>query len=280
MNKVISTALFGKNTRYAVYWNAFLRAHLTLFPISEGWRLRVHVDEHNLWLKVYADAGLCDVVPCDDAPLTRAMLWRMKPVWDESVDYVFCRDIDALPTPRDRACCDQFIASGLDVQTIHDSVSHDGILGGLSGYNCESFREQVKEAGIHSWDDLVRFGKKTDDEWARHGGDQDVLNALCLGWGREKPGARLAIFEHRYAGWAGGKPGTGERKPSSWATISEPTPNTLMPVSEGDKRFVGGQADSLCSHLGAAGFDYEIAEAFYDDFGPMEIMSLVRSVKT
>lgn len=287
MRKVVSIALFGKDTRYAQYLGAFVRAHLTLFPQNEDWELRVHVDEYNAggFLGALEKKGLIRLVRCESAPLTKAMLWRMKPVFDETVDYVFCRDIDALPTPRDRACCERFMESGLDVHAIHDSTSHDGLMGGMGGYNCESFREQIQQAGIHSWDDLVVFGKKTDEEYAKHGTDQDVLNALCLGWGRDRPGARLAVFEHRYAGWSGGKSGKSDRKASAWATVSEPTPDeghmtvlTNSTIGSGVDWTIG--LDAMCSHLGAAGFDVDKAVRFYDEWGPSAVMTAIRDCES
>ncbi len=264
MKKIVSLALFGEGTRYVEYARAWVRAHLTLFPIAEGWELRVHHDVHNGggFLRVLSDRGLVRLVERESAPLTRAMLWRMCPVWDPEADYVFPRDIDALPTPRDRACCESFIASGCDVQMVHDSKSHDGVMGGMGGYACESFREV---SGIASWEDLVAFGGKTDAEWAKHGTDQEVLNALCLGWqmtGGSHPA--FAIFEHRYAGWASGKPGLGARTPVPVACVSELVPDVghLFQTEERTR-----EADALVSHLGAAGFDTERAIAFYDRYG-------------
>lgn len=306
MKKVVSLALFGENTRYAAYIGAFVRAHLTLFPQAEGWQLHIMVDEHNVLplLTEMAMEGLLaglTVMP-DAAPLTKAMLWRLLPIWQITpwdVDYVFCRDVDALPTPRDRAACDRFIASGCDVHAVHDSRSHDGVMGGLSGYAAAAFREGTK---IESLEALYTLANRTDEEWAVHGTDQHVLNALVLGWGAERGGRdaalyergkKLALFEHRWAGWAGGKPGVDPgRKPSPRACVSEAVPDCTeidfwksLTECAGCVEVVevvdnlNGEADALSSHLGAAGFDIDRAIAFYDEYGDPEMMRLVREAK-
>ena len=313
MNKVISIALFGAGDQYSRYLGAFVRAHLTLFPIAEGWRLALHVDDVNCcgFATALGNRDILDVVRMEEEPVrTRAMLWRMVPIFRSETnipDYVFCRDLDALPTPRDRVCCDRFIRSGLDVHAIHDSQSHDGVMGGMSGFRVDTFLEQTK---FKTWNDLVAFGRKSEAEWLKHGTDQDVLNALCLGSGMpgDKPGADLAIFEHRWAGWADGKPGTSTRGPSKWATVSEPTPDKISGglswgcgmFGYGDEQRsssyveVGGvrlrhgavrgfdmhvAADTLSAHLGAAGFDYARAAAFYDEHGDPATMRLVREAE-
>ncbi len=289
MKKVISLALFGDGTRYAAYTPAFVRAHLTLFPQAEGWELRVHHDDHldstegGRLLRALAARGLVRLVAMGEAPLTRAMLWRMTPVWDPEVDYVFARDIDALPTPRDRACCDRFIESGCDVHTVHDSRSHDGIMGGLSGYQAETFRQIT---GFTSPAEMVAFGDGVNDgQWARHGFDQEVLNRLVH---VDHRGAGLALFEHRYAGWAAGAPGPDiGRKPSARACVSEPVPDygTHNVLRESDgyldivhhvKTEVLARADALVAHLGAAGFDVDQAVVFYDLHGEPSVMQTVR----
>lgn len=280
MKKVISIALFGDASRkdgsgqnYHRYLPTFVTAHANLFPVSEGWELRVHVDEVTLsgtygkMLKHLEDEALLNVVPMGEAVLTHAMLWRMAPVFEPGVDYVFCRDIDALPMPRDRAVCDVFIASGCAVHTVHDSSSHAGIMGGLCGFKADAFRRAV---GMDTLNELYAFGQKTREEWAQHGTDQHVLNKLI----DRADGPTL--LEHRYNGWHAG-PGKHEaRKAGSYRckTLSTPTPNV------GKSKLAAGRttsvdnwitpaeyADYLANHLGSAGYDIEKAEKFWQREG-------------
>lgn len=110
MNKVISIVVFGEGDRYAQYLPAFVRAHLNLFPLDEAWELRVHIDDTTIkskwgiFLHALSDEGLIKVVLMGTvAAATRAMLWRLRPVFSNDVSYSFSRDLDACPMPRDRA---------------------------------------------------------------------------------------------------------------------------------------------------------------------------------
>jgi hypothetical protein len=274
MKKVVSMALFGHNPGhgdnlrsfwYGKYLPAVVRAHHSIFKKSEGWELRLHVDPQNYGglPAAYAARGLLELKLMQPAPLTQAMLWRMLPVFDESVSYVFCRDIDALPTPRDKTSCDKFIKSGCDIFIQSDSCSHLMVMGGMGGYRVETF---VEITGIKSFSDLCKFGEsgvlQNSGDWSMHGVDQDVLNALVY---NSEVGRNLVMFEHRWAGWDGGKPGKVKAEPSERALISE-----LLPNGDGDIR------DSLVSHLGATGFDLVAAIDYYDKHGEE---SLIRTVK-
>ena len=124
MKKVISLALFGDSTRkdgsgmnYHAYLPSYVLACNNLFESNEGWELHIHVDQQTLagdygaMLMKMNHAHLAHVVAMPAAELTKAMLWRMKPVFQHGVGYVFCRDIDCIPMPRDRAICDTFSAA-------------------------------------------------------------------------------------------------------------------------------------------------------------------------
>lgn len=266
-NKVVSLVLFGSGDKYGQYLRAFVRAHLNLFPQSEEWSLRVHVDdivrdgEYGAYLKRLESAGLVETRNMGSAPLTAAMLWRLAPVFDPAVDYVFCRDLDACPMPRDRACCDAFIVSQCVVHTIHDNVAHFGIMGGLCGFVAPAFRTAT---GMGSLADLYAWAAESDTRWARHGTDQEVLGRLL------DQGNGPSLLEHRFAGWAQGQPHREEkRKPSHYqcAAWSVPVPDEAPPWPP--------MADRLAAHLGAAGFDHKSAVAFWDEHGDPEIAKRV-----
>lgn len=265
MKKVVSIALFGSGDKYTRFVSSYVRAHLNLFPIGEGWKLRIHYDDEIMssstgdLIRNLAWDGLIEISYQGTAPLTRAMLWRLVPVFDESVDYVFSRDIDAVPMPRDRAVCDQFIASQAAIGTCHDNEMHVGIMGGLCHFKSEAFRAAT---GFRNLGDVFKFAG--DRVWAKHGVDQDVLNKLV----RMRP--TLVLLEHRYNGWKNGKPGVTNRQAGVYDCLaySTVTPDvgvsTLTPEAQ-------QMADQLGAHLGCAEYDHERAQQFWDEHGDQNL---------
>ena len=272
MKKVYATALFGDGDKYAQYFYAWLLGALNLFPVSEGWQVFIAVDK--LAMERFVDLfdllhreGLLKFRVFSAAPKCKAMLWRAAPVFDTfGPEYVFCRDMDAPPMPRDRACCEQFILSKAAVHTIHDSDQHVGIMGGLCGFWAPEFR---KLTGMQSLADLHAFAKLTDEQWDRHGADQDVLNRLV----RERP--LLTLLEHRYNGWHNGA----KKKPKREAGVyvcqafSTELPNighfgdvNFAPVMFHEP-FGTLYADHLGAHLGCAGYDHKAAIEFWMRYG-------------
>lgn len=255
MKKVISLALFGEDNRYSQFLPAVIRAHHTLFPREEGWILRIHHDEH-----VYTDKfgamlhgletrGLIELrYMGSGVPLCKAMLWRLAPLFDPEVEVTFCRDLDALPTPRDRACCEEFLASDKLIHTIHDSSSHDGIMGGMSGFKASlrqhwplTSLEQVYSNAENPLPGQIE-GKI---EWHIHGADQDALNRVF---------DAQNLFIHRF-----------KHRKSTLAVTNQPTPDA---APEGFfTPEILSRADSLAPHLGAAGFEIAPALEFYNQHG-------------
>lgn len=284
MRKVISIALFGDPDRkgtagmaYHPFLPTFLLAHLNLFEPESGWELHVHVDDVTLnssygrmLTRVSSRLSCVKTMMMGSALLCSSMLWRMRPVFSTTISYTFCRDIDCVPMPRDRAVCDTFIASNCAVSGSHDSMSHAGIMGGMSGFKNSSFRIIT---GIETLDQLYDFAKKSEAEWAQHGTDQLVLNRLI----DRADGPTL--LEHRYNGWHAG-PGkyparkAGEYRCKSWST---PTPDVgkskLSPELQ-------AQADLLANHLGAAGYDVEAGRAWWEIHGDPAISNLVRECES
>lgn len=280
MRKVVSIALFGDSTRkdgsgqnYHVYLSNYVLAHLNLFPVIDGWELHVHVDDITInsnygrfLTRVSSRVDSIKTLMMGSAGLTKAMLWRMRPVFSSTIQYSFCRDIDCIPMPRDRAICDTFIASNCAVHAPADSMSHAGVMGGMCGFKNSAFRIIT---GIESLDELYAFAKKSEAEWAQHGTDQLVLNRLI----DRADGPTL--LEHRYNGWHAG-PGkyparkAGEYRCKSWSTpVPDKGKSKLSPELQ-------AQADLLANHLGAAGYDVAAARVFWTEHGDPEISKLVK----
>lgn len=273
LTKVVSIALFGENhEKYARYLPAFVRGHLNVFPISEGWRLRVHIDPivevswYGRSLFHLAMENLLDLVVLPRAPLTKAMLWRMAPVFEDGADYVFCRDLDAAVMPRDRAACETFIRSGCLVHTVHDNLAHAGIMGGLCGFKSRGFKNAM---GWEKLDDLYAAAQTTDADYATHGTDQIALNRLIC----RKDGPLM--LEHRYHGWAEGKPRVNPPRQAGTylnKSYSTPTPDEGWPCFNVTVPYaIVSEADRLGNHLGCAGYDNRAAVEFWDLWGRPEI---------
>jgi hypothetical protein len=159
--KIISYSLFGfKRERYSncFAFNDYLRGLTAnirlarvLFP---DWIIRVHVDK-------LTHEGLFDffemlpiqVEVCEDAHLTKSMLWRLKPAFDKNVERFICRDLDSPLLPRDRQAVIDWENSGKASHAITDSVSHNiPMMGGMIGFVASEFRERLD---CDSWEDLI-----------------------------------------------------------------------------------------------------------------------------
>lgn len=290
MKKIVSIALFGDVDRkdgsgqnYHAYLSTFMLAHHNLFSCEDGWELHVHVDDLTFngsrgpMLSRLQSMGLINLTLMSDAILTRAMLWRMAPIYRDDTDYVFCRDIDSLPMPRDRRVCDEFIVSKCVVHTVHDSQSHAGIMGGLCGFQSTAFKNTT---GIHSLQALYDYARVSNDEWALHGTDQNVLNRLI-----DQPSG-LTLLEHRYNGWHAGPGkypirGKGSYRCKSWSC---PTPDKGTWKGEWAQKdwLLDGKvgtfrehADLLANHLGSAGYDIEKARMFWNQYGDQKVARIV-----
>jgi len=261
----------GSGMNYHRYLYAYVQAHANLFPIRERWELHVHVDdltmksEYGKPLLRMKERHLIELKTMGDAILTRSMLWRMVPVFSPDVHVVFCRDIDCIPMPRDRAVCDTFIASNCAVSAAQDAPAHSGVMGGMSGFAASAFRTVT---GFNSLDDLYTFATKSEQEWAQHGTDQLVLNRLV----DSRP--KLTLLEHRYAGWHCGPNAKtphsrGEYRCKSWSTPTPDVGKSTLPFE------LREQADRLANHLGAAGYDHLAGREFWAKHGDLEITKAV-----
>jgi hypothetical protein len=181
--KVNSYAVFGVN-----YWGAcsqVLRIHHA-FHRTPDWEIRIHHDNtldqtpYKGVLLELQDKGLLKLQLVNEPVLkTRAMLWRMMPIWDSSVDYVFCKDMDSLITTRERKISEHFSTNcPYAAMGINDNPSHSiALMGGMCGFNTRKF---IELTGIKNYQQLIGLGHYTDGEWQTHGTDQVLLNSAVL----------------------------------------------------------------------------------------------------
>lgn len=263
VKRVISYSLFwcGKDDHAKLYTNgikAICRAHHTLF---HDWTWRIHHDgsidndPNSKLLRKYAQAGLVELVDCGpEGRICRAMIWRMKPLWDAGVEYTLCRDMDSLPTPRELMAVRQFLDSKATMHCIADHPQHGAaIMGGLCGFRNSRF---VSMTGIKSFESLV-----DGFDLNSHGRDQALL--LERVW----PALKSSLCEHK----VGGHP----RTPGSMRSFNKmggvPLPDIPEAVVNG-----GG---ALIPFLGVPGFDFVAAENFYNQFGRPETLKRIHAAE-
>ena len=184
MSKAISYALFDAgNQPNGFDHNSFIRGFVLNVRLAKllypGWEVVLHTDsaikQKYPILQDLSIERLIRVVVCEPAPLTKAMLWRMKPIFEmvddqNRYEYVICRDADSPLSYKERLCVQEWINSGTAAHAITDSVSHDmPMMGGMIGFVSKYFRERT---GYESWDQMV----KADHPYEVKGTDQQLLS--------------------------------------------------------------------------------------------------------
>ena len=204
--RIISYSLFGYDKeRFAGCdtFHSYLRGLMInvrlaklLFP---EWKIRVHMDNatytglQRFWelLSSNIHANEIQIVKCDDAELTKAMLWRLKPAYDKEVTMFICRDTDAPLTYRDAQAVKEWELSPKQAHAITDSVSHTiPMMGGMIGFKTKYFKDYVKQ---DTWLHLVNQG----GGYHVKGADQDFLGAHVY---PKFAGENSSIMQHYYLG--------------------------------------------------------------------------------
>jgi hypothetical protein len=177
--KVISYSLFGFNKErqencfvFADYLrglNLNIRLARVLYP---DYVVRLHTDKSTYdGLKHILERLPIQVVQCEDAELTKAMLWRMKPLFDSKVKIVLCRDLDSPLTYRERQAVRYWENREKVAHAMTDSISHDvAMMGGMIGFKTQYFKDYT---GFDTWEQMV---ENRGIDYRRKGADQDLLN--------------------------------------------------------------------------------------------------------
>lgn len=137
--KIVSTCLFGDHALYQEYLPAALRAHHCLF---KGWTYRIYHDQrideggYARALRALAARGLVELVEIPGrVMIEKALLWRIMPLWDNSVERFLMRDADSVASYRERRAVETWVRSGLAAHAIGDKRGHhdwpmiDGLIG-------------------------------------------------------------------------------------------------------------------------------------------------------
>lgn len=185
-NFINSFSAFGdKRDAYMALFPLIIRMHYTLYP-NPRWKIRLTTDRpfssvdfygkqvNNLvetgllQIKIVANGGSIWEQPVKGV----GMLWRLWSAWEDN-EYVFCRDLDSILTPRQTKFVQSFIESGKAVHGINDNNSHTiPLMGGMIGVKCKRFVDLI---GFNSFESMVSSWGRSREQWDNHGQDQLFL---------------------------------------------------------------------------------------------------------
>ncbi len=202
-----------------------LRAHHVLFEgfdFSLNYHLPTKYNVHDLPLSARTR---------DLDPLCRAMLWRIEDCYNKDYEYVFCRDLDSLPTYRERQAVEQYIKTCGTAHAINDSISHTiPMLGGMIGFNTKKLEEAYPSHNFYI--DLADCNINFVDK----GTDQTFINKFIY------PKVRRDTFSHRMLGMNCNQDNN----------CTNVIPNIEIPV---DAEY--HTSDLLVNHIGQGGYHLE-----------------------
>lgn len=266
--KIISYSLFGYDKESAANcfdFNSYLRGLMINIRLQQllmpDWKIRLHVDKstylgfERMFELLNFNYAIIEVVICDDAPLTKAMLWRMKPAFDHTVERFICRDIEAPLMYKDVQAITQWCNSTKAAHAITASESHNiPMMGGMIGFVQEYFQSRT---GFPSWDDMVnsQIGYETK------GADQDLLNKFI--YPKYANGGDSSIMQHYFKGMYNTYldgfltcqcPQIGSHLEDCKLNIKLDLPDEYR------------ETDNLCGHIGAAGWYESTTFAFLKNY--------------
>ena len=236
-----------------------IRLNKLLFP---EWTTLIELDK-NVYQKYFnlfnalKQGGWIDFRVNEPEPLTKAMLWRLKPCFEmgsdgfKTWDYVLCRDLDSPATYREAQAVKYWMNRDKAAHAITDSISHDvPMLGGMIGFIPKYFTDKI---GQNDWSAMFN-GVNID--FNRKGADQDFINQYIYPHFAQQ--GSDSITQHYFKGR--------ESFLSDVRTcICVPTlgheshcPNNIeinLPIEY-------KESNVICGHIGSAGFYSPILERF------------------
>jgi hypothetical protein len=236
-----------------------LRMNRLLYP---DWEIVINTDNETYEaFKGYFAAIKNDKVKVqanDSAELCRAMLWRLKPIFEMEngawkYTHVICRDTDSPATYREVQAVQYWIDKDKACHAITDSVSHViPLMGGMVGFRPAYFSSRT---GWHDFDELMRRGGGIS--FSNKGSDQDFLNQVV--YPKFAQHGSDSITQHYFNGHANTflsdfhtctcPPPSGHR---------EDCPNNYKIDLPDELK----ESNSICGHIGSAGAYQSAVERF------------------
>lgn len=238
--KAISYALFGYNKERqenCFDFNSYLRGFMDnvrlarlLFP---DWKVVLNTDEstYNAFKPLFDGIGI-DVLKHPEAPLCKAMLWRLHPAFmPNEYSHVICRDTDSPLTYREAQCVQFWVNREKGLHAITDSVSHGiPLLGGMIGMRVDDW---VMKFG-YNWDDFMNIGGGMD--FSGKGSDQTFLNNVVYPAFATKGSEN--IIQHYIKGYA-------NTFLNGWY---DKVPDIELAIP-----YEMSESNNICGHIGSAG---------------------------
>lgn len=277
-DRVNSFSAFGeKRNSYMTLFPVIIRMHYSLYP-DPAWKIHLTTDRefsndeyYGRQVNALREAGLLQLRIVNNGGLMWqqsvkgiGMLWRMIPIWNSNNDYVFCRDLDSILTPRQTQLVQSFIGSGQIVHGINDNDGHSiPLMGGMTGFRSQAF---LGISGYSSFESMIESLGKPRSFWDRHGADQEFLMNYI--W----PKFYHSSLIHRMSG------------PNDRSHIKQVVPNLLL---DGVSQKILSEGDNFTNYIGASNCintthgERTLAEmiAFYDEHGSVDVMRKIREVE-
>jgi len=163
--KIYSTAFFrsaasayeseragaGRGVFFVNYLRSLVRAFWMVYG-PDNWKLMIQHDDRAMEfpyfqvLKRMQEKQLLTLYYRGKSEgLCSSMMWRLNPIWYVDSEYVLCRDLDALPTYREKRRVDNWIQGGKAIHALHDSISHMGtmLMGGMVGFDVKQVKDKI-----------------------------------------------------------------------------------------------------------------------------------------
>ncbi len=271
--KVICYALFGYNKERqsnCFDFNSYLRGMMMCIRVNRllypDWITRIETDKatytafsslfHELDKSVMFQFNINE-----EAQLTKAMLWRLKPLFEgEDFTHVICRDLDSPATYREVQAVRYWINKEKAAHAITDSVSHTiPMLGGMIGFVPKWFTMRTE---FKTWDEM--FNGCTLD-FNRKGADQDFLTQYV--YPKFAQHGSDSITQHYFNGMS-------NTFLSDYKTCTCPPTSGHKQGCENNMDLgldgVMKESNSICGHIGASGCYtgamHQFLNKFYDKF--------------
>lgn len=179
MKKVISYSLFQmpniERWLFYVYLRGLVWNVKMCRAVYPDYEVHIQVDAKTFSEFNNIFFGLCDIYGCKYSvnppmDLCRAMITRMRPIFEPDVEICLTRDADSIVTYREAVAVEQWIKSKdtTVAMTLKDNAGHSlELMGGMSNYKCDLIRLQYA-----TWDN---FMKQIEIPLQVHGSDQRYL---------------------------------------------------------------------------------------------------------
>jgi len=248
MKKVVSLSLFGYQNehfhtysygQYMQFFSVELRAYRVLFP---DWKIHLSLDSnaytaYSNYFDELRDLNYIEYTLKVPTGWGSNSLWRLEPT--RFAEYTICRDIDALPTYRERQAVDIWLRNDTLSHIMTDSISHSHqMMAGMCGF----------KKGV------INLQQLESSNFSTKGNDQDFLLHNVY------PNLKHSITEHKILGLQ-----VDTNNPYSYNYIENIDVEDINLSLENKL-----ESNKLVEQMGAAGFDLIKVLKFYEEHGDSE----------